>query len=286
LHEAERGDTVRRIARDGDPDRALAALFVPRDARDDLFALYAFNVELARVAEQVSEPGLGAIRLQWWREAIERAGEGEATGHPVADAFGAAIRRHTLSRKRIAGLIDARLFDIGTKIMPDRPALECYLHDTAGTVFALAAQTLGAQDEKLEPAASAAGIAYGLTGLMRALPVHIAQGRVYLPADALKCHETSPERVLARDAGGGLFRLLGELRADARQALAEARHKIAQLDGPSQAAFLPLSLVDPYLAALEKGGRDPLREVTDINPLYRFWRLATGGLARAKQGAS
>jgi 15-cis-phytoene synthase len=63
LHEAERRDTVRRIARAGDPDRALAALFGPHEARDDLFALYALNVELARIAEQAKEPDLGAIRL-------------------------------------------------------------------------------------------------------------------------------------------------------------------------------------------------------------------------------
>ena len=58
MHEAERGDTVRRIARSGDPDRALSALFAPREARPDLLALCAFNVELARIGEvQIQEFG-------------------------------------------------------------------------------------------------------------------------------------------------------------------------------------------------------------------------------------
>jgi phytoene synthase len=286
LHEAERRDTVRRIARAGDPDRTLAALFVPRDARDDLVALYAFNVDLARIAEHVSEPDLGAIRLQWWREAIDHAGEGATTGHPVADAFGAAIRRHRLSRERIAALIDARIFDVATKIMTDWPALQSYLHDTAGTVFMLAAQSLGATDHALQPISAAAGMAYGLAGLMRALPVHAVQGRVYLPADALKRHGTSPERVRARKADDGLLALLAELRSEAREALDKAQHDIALLDERSRAAFLPLRLVDPYLAALEKKGRDPLRKVTEINPLYRLWRLAAGSGRRPKQGGS
>ncbi len=284
MHEAERRDTVRRIAREGDPDRALAALFAPGDARDDLFALYALNVELARVAEQVTEPDLGAIRLQWWRESIERAGKGEAVGHPVADAFGAAIVRHALSPEPIGALIDARLFDIETKIMSDWPALESYLHDTAGTVFLLAAQILGERDGARESATSAAGIAYGLTGLMRALPVHAAQGRVYLPADALKRHGTSAERVLARKTDEGLLGLLAELRGNAREALGDAKREIARLDEPSRAAFLPLCLVDPYLTALEKRARHTLREVAGINPLYRLWRLASG--LRSKQGDS
>jgi 15-cis-phytoene synthase len=286
LHEAERRDTVKRIARAGDPDRTLAALFVPRDARDDLVALYAFNVDLARIAEHVSEPDLGAIRLQWWREAIDHAGEGATTGHPVADAFGAAIRRHRLSRERIAALIDARIFDVATKIMTDWPALQSYLHDTAGTVFMLAAQSLGATDHALQPISSAAGMAYGLAGLMRALPVHAVQGRVYLPADALKRHGTSPERVRARKADDGLLALLAELRSEAREALDKAQHDIALLDERSRAAFLPLRLVDPYLAALEKKGRDPLRKVTEINPLYRLWRLAAGSGRRPKQEGS
>jgi phytoene synthase len=191
LHEAERGDTVSRIAREGDPDRALAALFAPRDTRADLFALIAFNVELARIAEQVSEPGLGAIRLQWWREAVDRAAKGEATGHPVVDALGATLARRKLSPGRIEALIDARRFDVATKIMPDWNALEAYLKDTAGALFALGAESLGARGPSLEPASSQAGLAYGLTGLMRALPVHATSSRVYLPADALYRHGTS-----------------------------------------------------------------------------------------------
>jgi 15-cis-phytoene synthase len=280
LHEAERRDTVRRIARAGDPDRALSALFAPREARDDLFALYAFNVELARIPEQVREPDLGAIRLQWWREAIPRAGAGEATGHPVADPLGDAMRRRALSRARIAGLIDARLFDVGTKIMPDWPSLEAYLRDTAGALFVLAGEILGARSADLDAAATQAGMAYGLTGLMRALPVHAAQGRVFLPADALIRHGTSPNRVLAGDTSEGLLAVLAELRARARGALAEAWNHVARLDPSGRPAFLPLRLVDPYLAALEKKGRDPLHEIAGINPLYRFRRLATGGWLR------
>src|SRR6266511_342759 len=224
---------VRCIARAGDPDRALATLFAPREARDDLFALYALNVELARIPEQVNEPDLGAIRLQWWREAIPRAGAGEATGHPVADALGDAMRRRALSRERIAGLIDARLFDTGTKIMPAWPSLEAYLRDTACALFVLAGETLGARGATLDRAASAAGIAYGLTGLMRALPVYAAQGRVFLPADALIRHGTSPDRVLAGATSEGLLAVLAELRAKARGALAEAWNHVARLDAQS-----------------------------------------------------
>jgi 15-cis-phytoene synthase len=274
LHESERGDTVRRIARSGDPDRALSALFAPRNIRADVLALYAFNVELARIAEQVTEPELGAIRLQWWREALACARSGGSTGHPVADAMGDLQRRRALAPDRIERLIDARNFDIAGRIMPDWNALETYLHDTAGALFALAASCAGVSRALLEPAASHAGLAYGLTGLMRALPVHAARGRIYLPADELRRHGTSPEAVLAGRTEPGLLVLLADLRHKATDALDQARGHIAKLDRRGQAAFLPLGLVDPYLAALKASGRDPLREIANINPLYRLWRMA------------
>jgi phytoene synthase len=273
LDETERRNAVRRIAREGDPDRSLAALFAPSEARERLFALYAFNVELARIPDQVSEPDLGFIRLQWWREALERSQRGWLTGNPVADAFGAVLRRRRIASSQVAALIDARSFDIAEKIMTDWPTLEAYLRATAGTLFVLAAEIVGAKSENLEPAVRSAALAYGLAGLMRALPVNASKGRVHLPADALFRHGTSPEQVLAGNASEALRTLLEGMREKARTALREAEGHLAKQAPRERSAFAPLALVEPYLAALEKL-RDPLRELADINPLYRLWRLA------------
>jgi 15-cis-phytoene synthase len=271
LHGGDR-HIVRGVARAGDPDRSLAVLFAPSGTRDDLFTLYAFNVELSRIADQVSEPDLGAIRLQWWREAIDTARNGKSTGHPVADALGDTLLRRALKQERVAALIDARSFDVATKIMPDAATLDAYLRDTAGNLFALAAEIAGTEDRVIDNITYAAGRAYGLTGLMRALPVHTAKGRVFLPADALQHHGTSPERVLAGEASKGLEDLLAELRRKARNALDEAMHHIAKLDASARSALRPLCLVKPYLAALESGD-DPLRHIAGINPMYRLWRM-------------
>src|SRR6185437_6571638 len=61
--------------RAADPDRYFSALFAPAGMRPLLFALYAFNAEVARVAETVREPMLSAIRLEWWRETVEGAAQ-------------------------------------------------------------------------------------------------------------------------------------------------------------------------------------------------------------------
>jgi phytoene synthase len=278
LEAGERDAAVRTIARDGDLDRYVSALFAPRACREHLFALYAFNIELTRIGEQVSEPQLGEIRLQWWRDALDRASSGETTGHPVADALGLAVRECGLSRQSLADLIDARAFDVSVRIMPDTAALDGYLAKTAGALFKLASEVClaggrGADPRALEQAARAAGIAYGLTGLMRALPVHASRGRVDIPEDALLRHGTSPAKLLAGESSEGLTELLADLRETARGALRSARQQAPELPPVALPAFLPLALVDPYLSTLAEV--DPLHQVADINPLTRFWRLAT-----------
>lgn len=275
MQERERHEIVSRIVREGDRDRYLAALFAPRVARDHLLVLYALNVELGSIAEQAKEPALGEIRLQWWRDALDKAAAGEMVGHPVVDALGEMLQKRPLSRSRLSALIDARAFDISVKTMPDWPTLKTYLHDTAGALFQLAVEILGGDSEARAPAVRSAGLAYGLTGLMRALPNHTALRRVDLPADLLLRHDLSPERLLAGETNAGLSLLLGGLRREARTGLNDAMRHVGQLSRVERTAFLPLSLVDPYLAALKTVEQDPLHRLARINPLYRLWRLVT-----------
>src|SRR3954465_7509110 len=82
---------VAAIVRRHDRDRYQTALFAPADRREALFALYAFNHEVARVREAVTTPMLGQIRLQWWREIIDAAYAGTpARRHEVATPLVAA----------------------------------------------------------------------------------------------------------------------------------------------------------------------------------------------------
>ena len=64
--------TLGEVVREHDRDRFRTVLFAPADRRDALFALYAFNFEVARIPETVSQPMLGQIRLKWWMDAYSR----------------------------------------------------------------------------------------------------------------------------------------------------------------------------------------------------------------------
>ena len=110
------GEQVRRH----DRDRYLCALFAPAAARQALFALYAFNIEIARVRELVSEAALGRIRLEWWREALDAVAAGAPPRHEVAQALARAVEAFQLPHAALAALIEAREFDL-----LDQPPRSC-----------------------------------------------------------------------------------------------------------------------------------------------------------------
>src|SRR5512145_2880437 len=87
---------VREVARDLDHDRYLAALLAPVPARDALMTVAALHGEIARIPTSVREPAMGAIRLQWWRDALGGETGPEPTGSPVADRLRHAIESGAL----------------------------------------------------------------------------------------------------------------------------------------------------------------------------------------------
>jgi len=263
-----------------DPNRFLTALFTPRHARADLMALYAFNTELARIPELVSEPELGEFRLQWWRDTLGNMANGVSSGAPVADALGVALRKHDLSDAMLLGMIDARSADLDGGGFADLQALKAYLYKSQGAVFALGAHVLGGSGGDTARAANAAGLAYGLAELLRNLPRDAAAGRVMAPLSLLKEHGLKPEQLLAGEGGDAVLHLVAELAREAGEALDAARGEVAHCDRSVRCVFAPLKLVEPILAAVQAPGHNPLRDIAEINPLLRYirlWRAARSG---------
>ena len=75
-----------------------------RDKRPHLFALYAFNFEIARVRDSVREALPGEIRLQWWRDALQGEARGDVRANPVAAALDDTIVRFRLPRQALVDL--------------------------------------------------------------------------------------------------------------------------------------------------------------------------------------
>lgn len=269
-------ETVSAFLRSHDRDHYLAALFAPKPVRDDLMALYAFGAEISRIPDLVSEPALGEIRLQWWRDELDTVASGKRAGSPVADALGHAIREHGLPKAMLTGMIDARTFDLSAMPMPDMQAFRVYLEKTEGNLFVLAAKIIAGKepDKDLVTVCRYAGFAWGAAWLLRMLPLHLSRGRFYLPETHFRDHGADPEQMFRGIADQNTRTALLVLRDEVREAFGYARAHIHAAPRESALALLPCALVPPYMAALEGQAAAPLDAVADINPLRRISQLA------------
>lgn len=164
----------------GDPDRFLAAMAAPVEARAQLFPLFAFNLEVARAPWVTEEPLIAEMRLQWWRDVVENAASGAARAHEVAGPLHVVIRDFGLPVEVMDRLISARRWDVGREPFAAAAAFDAYIEDTGAGLMWLAARALGAP-EAAEAAVRDYGWAAGLAGFLRAVPELEARGRVPLP---------------------------------------------------------------------------------------------------------
>ncbi len=200
------------MVRKSDPVRFRYALFAAPEAREGLFALYAFNLELAKIAPMVSEPMIGEIRLQWWRDSLDMIfGGGPVRKHEVVEPLAAVVRGAELPRAPLEAMIDARAWDLSPEFPADESALEAYIRDTAGALTGLAAQALGAAGQGVGAAAERAGYAIGVARYLAAVPVLVGEGHAALPSDGIDwagLRDGGTDAVFAQDvarlAHGGL----------------------------------------------------------------------------------
>ncbi len=136
------------LVRSHDFARYVSTLFVPADQRRALLAIYAFNVEISRVRELVSQPLPGEVRLQWWTDMLAGAGHGGVEGNPVAAELRLAIQNWRLPVERLSRLIEEHQFDLYNDPMPTMASLEGYINDTSSALFSLGAGIAGWQSPR------------------------------------------------------------------------------------------------------------------------------------------
>ncbi|HEX7966760.1 MAG TPA: squalene/phytoene synthase family protein [Stellaceae bacterium] len=271
-----------RIVRQHDRDRFLTALFAPAERRDDVLALYAFNYEVAKTREVVSEPLLGRIRLQWWRESLDAIyADAPTRQHEVVEPLAAAIRRRGLSRVHFDHLITARELDLGAESPASLAALEAYAEDTSSRLVWLALEALGERGDAAVAAGRAVGIAYALTGLLRAVPFHARLKRLYLPRDLAVAEGLRIEQDLFElRSPPALRRLVEQVARAAADHLTTARSLRRDVPRTALPALLPAVLAAADLARLGRAGYDPFDQRIAAPDPWRSWRLAAAALAR------
>ncbi len=166
------------IVAKGDPDRHLAAMAVPVEARRVLFPLYAFNVEVARAPWVASEPMIGEMRLQWWRDALEEIAQGRPVRkHEVTVPLAEVLDAEGARLLDLA--VAARRWDLYRDPFEDQAHFNEYLDRTGGALMWVVARALGAP-EAAETVVRRYGTAAALARFLQAIPELEARGRVPL----------------------------------------------------------------------------------------------------------
>ncbi len=267
------------LVRQADRPRYYATLFAPAALRGDLFALYGFAAEIERIADQVSDPTLGEIRLRWWRDALtggsEFSGEGQS---PALRAISAAIVRHALPVGALLALIDARSADLYSDPPPGMADTEAYFDRTQGTVFRLAGLVCGSAGGELETAARHAGIAYGLSGRLAGSAVDAARRRTIYPADLLVLENLTATDVFVPEPPAGLQKVVAALGQLARHHLRAARGRLAASPRRASPPFLPLATVEPLLAQVDRLGGQVFQRPASLSDLKLLLRIGSARL--------
>lgn len=265
-------DYCAALVRDTDRDRWLATLFAPADRRAALVALYAFNLEIARVRDVAREPMPGEIRLQWWREVLEGKRDGEAAAHPVASELMEGLRRHGIKPERLTGIVDAHQFDLYDDPMGTLDDLDNYAVMTQSALLDVAIEILGGGGPDAMMLIRGAGIAATVTDILLNLRKTVSRRQMFVPLEVLDRHGVNIDEVYAGKVSDALKAALAELRRHARRQMAAARNEASHVPQAILPALLPLALIVPTLRPMERRGYEPF-DVTPLSRLKRQWLI-------------
>ncbi|WCJ63787.1 phytoene/squalene synthase family protein [Agrobacterium tumefaciens] len=273
MEPTENLDVCLATLRDTDRDRYLACLLSPADKRNALAALYAFNAEIARIRDSVREALPGEVRMQWWRDLIDGNPHGDSQSHPVAAALLTTIEQYRLPRPVLGNMIEARIFDLYDDLFEDRNALEGYAGETASALIQLASLVLSADDAaQSAEAAGHAGVAQAMAGMLLLMPLHRRRGQVYIPVDMLAAAGLDRETFLAGQDRQRIGIAVEIFAAHALDHIEKARR--ATISKNLFAAYLPVALSGPVIAAARKAGAGVFDGDLQLSPLRRQWLLA------------
>jgi phytoene synthase len=267
------------LVRTHDFARYASTLFMPADQRRALLAIYAFNVEISRVRDHVSQPLPGEMRLQWWTDMLAGAGHGGIEGNPVAAELLQVIRDHRLPVDPLSRLIDEHQFDLYNDPMPSMAALEGYVNDTSSALFSLVARVAARPSEAIDHLARHAGLAQGLVQVIATLPWDAARRQLFVPLQLLESHGSGIEQFFLGKQTPQARAAIDQLIGEARGHLKTAFELLAGVPPEVRPVFLPLALVRRDLMRMSRADSDPFvpRIPSRFRTLWTLWRASRSG---------
>ena len=192
----------------------------------------------------------------------------------MAIALARAIAAADLPKHALKNLVTAHIFDFYSDPMPSLIDLEGYLGETSAALIQMASLILaGFEGLENSEVAGLAGVAYGMAGLMRSLPLHHKRAQCFIPLDILQQRDLKPADIWEASNSDAVSVLLAELREKARARLFQARKMSWTIKPSAMPAFLHVALTEPYLDQAAKQGVNLLRAGGELSQWRKQWIL-------------
>lgn len=173
----------------------VSFIFLPKDKREAMTALYAFCREVDDVVDECTDYAIAQTKLSWWKSEIESL-YSDKPQHPVSFALQPVIKQFNLAQEHFQEIIDGMEMDIKFNRYEDFKQLQLYCYRVASVVGLLAAQVFGFKNRDTLKYAHDLGMAFQLTNIIRDVGEDARRGRIYLPLDELKKAKVSEDDIL------------------------------------------------------------------------------------------
>ena len=248
-----------------------AFLFLPPPKRAAIPAFYAFCREVDDVVDEVSDPGVAATKLAWWRSEVAASFSGTPT-HPITKALMSHTQANDIRAEHLLAVIEGCQMDLEQSRYLDFPGLARYCHLVAGVVGEVAAGIFGRTRSETTEYAHRLGLAMQLTNIIRDVGDDARRGRIYLPVSELNQFDVKAQEILIR---GYSERFTALMKFQAERAHRTYDEAFALLPAADQTAQKPgLMMANIYrtlLREIEAGGFQVLHQRTSLTPLRKLW---------------
>ncbi len=245
-----------------------ASLLLPRRVRDPATALYAF----CRIADDAIDAGQASDEtLDRLNQRLDRAYRGDPEPTPVDRAFSAVIGIYGIPREIPDALIEGFSWDAAQRRYETIDGLIAYATRVAGTVGAMMAILMGANDEDRLARACDLGIAMQLTNIARDVGEDARAGRIYLPLNWMHEAGVDPDRFIdAPSHSHALGSVVARLLAVADEYYRRSEAGIARLPADCRAGIYAARLLYSGIGSqVARNSFDAISERAVVSPVRK-----------------
>lgn len=248
-----------------------AFLFLPKERRAAITAFYAFCREVDDVVDEVTDPGVAATKLAWWKAEVHKAFTGQSS-HPVMLALMPHSEAYGIEERHLQAVIEGCQMDLDQTRYLDYAGLQRYCHLVAGVVGEVAARIFGQVDDRTTEYAHALGQALQLTNIIRDVGEDAMRGRIYLPISELQQFDVKAHEINKREYSDRFTALMRFQAERAHGLYDKALALLPDVDRRAQKPGLMMaSIYRTLLREIESENFQVLHQRISLTPLRKLW---------------